>query len=179
MIKFLQNKEELIAKQVEWLFYIIPLKNLRHTENVDFKMVPFFEDFNWIDIVKHEPGAMSPGKVDWQWNHWYMHPYQEDNLLTLSGNRFVELYTKEHWKIEKLEISNERIKWNWEIIFEGQAILWWYEHVFHRNYSPEWSISMNFAMRKPGFDLDTEFNIYDLDIETWEFSVARVWKMDQ
>jgi hypothetical protein len=152
---------------------------LRHTENVDFKMIPLFENFNGIDLVKHEPWAMSPGKVDWFWNHWYMHPYQEDNLLTFTWNRFVELYTKEHWKIEKFEISNENVKWNGEVVYVWQAILWWHEHVFHRNYSPNWSISMNFAYRKPGFDIDTEFNIYNLDTDTWEYSVARIWKLDQ
>lgn len=179
MIKHLQNKEELIIKQIKWLFYIIPLKSLRHTENVDFKSVPLFEDFNWIDIVKHEQWAVSPWKVEWQWNHWYMHPFQEDNLLTLSWNRFVEVYTKEHWKIEKFEISNERITWNWEVVLEWQWILWWPEHVFHRNYSPNWSTSMNFAYRKTGFNIDTEFNIYDLNTDTWEYSVARIWKLDQ
>jgi hypothetical protein len=38
---------------------------------------------------------------------------------------------------------------------------------------------MNFAVRNNKFDLDTEFNIYDLDVHTWEFEVARIWKLDQ
>lgn len=178
-MKFLQKKEDLIIKGIKWLFYIIPLTKLRHTNRVDFKAIPFFEDFNWIDIVEHDPGAMSPWKVDWEWNHWYMHPYQEDNLLTFQWNRFVELYTKEHWKIEKFEISNDRIKWNWEIVYEWQAILWWDTWVFHRNYSPEGSVSINLAYRKDGFDIDTEFNIYDLNTDTWDYSIARVGKLDQ
>ncbi len=179
MIKALQNKENLIIKEIKWLFYIIPLNNMRHTEKVDFKTIPLFEDFNWIDLVKHDSGAVSPWKVNWKWNHWYMHKYQEDNLLTISGNRFVELYTKKHWKIEIFEISNDKIKWNNEVIFEWQWILWWPENVFHRNYSPNWSISINFAYRKSGFDIDTEFNIYNLDTETWNYSIARIWKLDQ
>lgn len=178
-MKFLQSKEELITKKIDGLFYIIPLKNLRHTNRVDFKAIPFFEDFNGIDIVNHEPGAMSPWQVEWQWSHWYMHPYQEDNLLTFQWNRFVELYTKEHWKVEKFEISNERILWNWELVYEWQAILWWPVNVFHRNYSPNGSISINLAYRTPWFDIDTEFNIYNLDTETWEYSVARIGKLDQ
>jgi hypothetical protein len=47
-----------------------------------------------------------------------MHNGQEDNLITLHGNRFVELYTKEHGKIESFEISHERIKWNGKVILE-------------------------------------------------------------
>ncbi|MDD2871889.1 MAG: hypothetical protein PHS49_07915 [Candidatus Gracilibacteria bacterium] len=178
-MKFLQSKEELITKKIDGLFYIIPLKNLRHTNRVDFKAIPFFEDFNGIDIVNHEPGAMSPGQVEGQGSHWYMHPYQEDNLLTFQGNRFVELYTKEHGKVEKFEISNERILWNGELVYEGQAILGWPVNVFHRNYSPNGSISINLAYRTPGFDIDTEFNIYNLDTETGEYSVARIGKLDQ
>jgi hypothetical protein len=55
MLKALQEKEDMIVEKISGLFYIIPLKNLRHTENVDFKMIPLFENFNGIDLVKHEP----------------------------------------------------------------------------------------------------------------------------
>jgi hypothetical protein len=51
--------------------------------------------------------------------------------------------------------------------------------VFHRNSSPEWSVSMNFAVRTSKFNIDTEFNIYTLDTSTWSYEVARLWKLDQ
>jgi len=179
MKETIHNKDSDIIKKIEWLFHIIPLKRLRHTENVDFDIMSFAWEFNWIDIVKHNPWARSPGNASGKENLWYMHPHQEDNMITLNGTRFVELYTKEHWKIEKFEISHEYIKWNWKIVLEWDGILWWPTNVFHRNYSPEGSVSMNFAMRSDEFNIDTEFNIYDLDINTWENSVVRIWKLDQ
>lgn len=179
MEKAIHNKNDKIIKKVEGLYHVIPLQKLRHTENVDFEVMSFFEEFNWIDIVTHQPWARSPWKVNEKWNHWYMHPSQEDNMITLSWNRFVELYTKAHWKIETFEISHERIKLNWEIVLEWPWILGWPTWVFHRNYSPEGSVSINFAVRWSHFNLDTEFNIYDLNINTWEVHIARIWKLDQ
>jgi hypothetical protein len=179
MKKTIHNKCDQISEMVEWLFHVIPFKQLRHTENVDFEVMSFFEEFNWVDIVKHESWARSPWAINWEWDYWYMHPHQEDNLITLNGNRHVELYTKEHWKIEHFEISYEWIKRNWKTILDWPWILGWPVNVFHRNYSPEWSISMNFAVRSDDFDIDTEFNIYDLNSETWEYSVAREGKLDQ
>ena len=178
-MKNIHGRDSEIIKKIEWLFHIVPLKKLRHTENVDFDIMSFAWEFNGIDIVKHKPGARSPGNANWKENLWYMHKHQEDNLITLHGNRFIELYTKEHWKVERFEISHECIKWNWEVILEWDWILWWPTNVFHRNYSPDWSISMNFAMRNNEFDIDTEFNIYDLNTKTWEYDVVRVGKLDQ
>ena len=179
MDKNIHEKNDKIVKKVEGLYHIIPMKQLRHTENVDFEVMSFFEEFNWVDIVKHESWARSPGSVNWEWDYWYMHPAQEDNLITLHGNRYVELYTKEHWKVERFEISYDRVKLNWEIIHEWPAILGWPTGVYHRNYSPEGSISMNFAVRSEKFDLDTEFNIYDVNTEFWEVRTVRLWKLDQ
>ena len=179
MDNFVHNKNKEIIKKVEGLFHIIPLKRLRHTNKVDFDIMSFYDEFNGIDIVTHEPWARSPWTV-WDKNElWYMHKWQEDNLITLSGNRYVELYDMDNKKVERFEISHEIIKHNWEIIHEGPAILWWPTNVFHRNYSPEGSVSMNFAVRTNKFDLDTEFNIYELNTNNWEYEVIRIGKLDQ
>lgn len=175
----MHEKNNDIVKKIEWLFHIIPLKKLRNTKNVDFSSIPMYKELNWIDVVRHLPWAQSPWSAWWKDNLWYMHMWQEDNLITLSWYRFVELYTKEHWKIEKFEISHDYIKWNWEIVLDWPWILWWPTWVFHRNYSPEGSISMNLAIRNNVFNLDTEFNIYDLNLENWEYIVQRLWKLDQ
>jgi hypothetical protein len=66
-----------------------------------------------------------------------MHTGQEDNLVTLHGSRDVELYTKEHGKVEKFQVSPQQIKWNGEVVFDGPAIIGWPTEVFHRNSSPE------------------------------------------
>ena len=108
-----------------------------------------------------------------------MHNGQEDNLVTFSGTRFVELYNKEHWVIEKFEVSHAQIKLNGEVILDRAGILGWPTWVFHRPYSPEWSVSMNFAVRNDTFDIDTEFNIYDVDTTTGAYEVVRLGKLDQ
>jgi hypothetical protein len=108
-----------------------------------------------------------------------MHPWQEDNLITLCGNRIVEIYNPNTKQIEQFDISHERIKHNWKIIHEWPAILWWNINIFHRNHSPEWSVSQNFAVRDNNFNIDTEFSIYKLDLESWEYEVARIGKLDQ
>ncbi|MDD3145149.1 MAG: hypothetical protein PHV23_03465 [Candidatus Gracilibacteria bacterium] len=179
MSRNIHEKNEEIVKKIQGLFHIIPLKKLRNTDKVDFDVMSLYQEFNGIDIVTHEPGAKSPGSAGGKENLWYMHTGQEDNLITLSGNRYVELYTKNHGKIERFEISHNRIKWNGEIVLEGPGILGWPTGVFHRNYSPEGSVSMNFAVRDDKFNLDTEFNIYDLDVETGKFKVQRLGKLDQ
>ena len=168
-----------IVKKVEGLFHIIPLEVLRKTENVDFNIMPLLPEFNGIDVVTHWPGAHSPWDVWEKTNLWYMHTGQEDNLVTLHGSRNVELYTKKHGKIEKFEISHKQIKWNGEVVFDGPAVLGWPTNVFHRNSYPEGSVSMNFAVRTSNFNLDTEFNIYDVDTTTGEYEVVRLGKLDQ
>lgn len=168
-----------IIKEIPGLFHIVPLERLRHTDKVDFDIIPVFDWLTWMDMVTHFPWASSPWSVWSKSNLWYMHNWQEDNLLTISWVRFVELYTKEHWKIEKFEISKDFIKWNGEVVLEGHWILGWPPKVFHRNYSPEGSVSINLAVRNEKFDIDTEFNIYDLDLNTWEYKVERIWKLDQ
>ena len=53
-------------------------------------------------------------------------------------------------------------------------------NVFHRIKSgPEGSKSLNFAVRYEGFDIRTNFNIYDLDVDSGEYSVAREGHKDQ
>jgi hypothetical protein len=38
---------------------------------------------------------------------------------------------------------------------------------------------MNFAVRNDTFDIDTEFNIYDVDTTTGAYEVVRLGKLDQ
>jgi len=179
MANYLSEEKESIVASQPGVWYIIPIKKLRETTSVEFDAFPLFREINWIDIVRHEPGARSPSLPDGDHDVWYMHPGQEDNLITLCGNRIVELYNPNTKSIEVFEISHERIKLNWELLHEGPAILWWNIDIFHRNHSPEWSVSQNFAVRDDKFNLDTEFSIYKLNTETGEYKVARVWKLDQ
>lgn len=165
---------------IENLCFILPLNTLRTTPNVDFYSVEgVFEGLAGIDLVVHEKGGKSPtiaGDDTW---YWYMHTDQEDKLVVHSGRRMVELYSIAHGQVERFEVSPNAIFHNGEQIFEGAAILGWGEDVFHRVHSPDGSISTNYATRSAGFDIDTNFNIYNLDPETGDFSVARIGAEDQ
>lgn len=174
-------RDDLISLKTEGLFHIVPFELLRKTPSVDFHSVPFSPSFNGMDRVIHQQGAVSPGAVGEVARPWYMHPWQEDNLITLHGRRIVELYHPTHGKIETFEMHPDHIKWNGEIVLEGPGILGWPIGVFHRNSSPfeGGSVSCNLAVRFENFNVDTEFNIYDLDLEKNEAKMIRLGALDQ
>jgi len=166
-----------IFKEVKGLYKIIPLTPFRKTPGVIFDIVPHeaFPRIDGIDRVIHQGGAISPGAVGEVEFPWYMHPHQEDYFLVLQGTRFTDIYTPEHGVVESFEISPQMIKQNNEVVFDGPAMLVWTCSVFHRIRSSEknGSISMNFAARYEGFDIKTNFNIYDVDIEKGTYQVIR------
>lgn len=162
------------------IFKIIPAKEFRNTDKVQFHFLPVLENLKGIDLVRHQPNATSPGAVGDVKHPWYMHPGQTDNLIVFHGKRIVELYSKEHGKMETLEVTPETITHNGKVLYEGPAILSWPTHVFHRvNSGEEGSYSLNFAVRDENFDIDTEFNIYDLNTETGKYKVLREGFKDQ
>lgn len=164
----------------EGLYQIIPLEVLRRTKSVYFDNIPIIEGLSAIDRVIHEPHAFSPGSIGEVSRPWYMHPHQDDNLLVLFGTRIVELYTKEHGKVETFEVTPQEVRMNGEVIFEGAALFGWPPYVFHRVESKEQgSASLNFARHFEGFDIKTNFTIYDLDTETGAYRVIREGHLDQ
>lgn len=172
-------KNDEIIEKIDWLFHIIPFTLLRHTNGVDFHSIPFIENINGMERVVHWKWAKSPWKV-WEIEEWwYMHPSQEDNLITLEWVRIVELYTPKHWKIEVFEISPDYIKLNWILVLNWPGILGWPTWVFHRNSSINGSVSMNLWIRFKWFNIDTEFNIYDVDFVNKKIKVIRKWNLDQ
>ena len=179
MANYLSEETDSIIASEPGVWYIRNNEKLRETTSVEFDAFPLFREINGIDIVTHEPGARSPSLPNGDYDVWYMHPGQEDNLITLCGDRIVELYNPNTNKIETFEISHKRISHNWKVIHEWPAILGWNIDIFHRNHSPKWSVSQNFAVRDDKFNIDTEFSIYKLNIDTGEYKVARVWKEDQ
>ena len=162
------------------IFKIIPAKEFRNTDNVQFHFLPVFENLKGIDLVRHKPNATSPGAVGSVERPWYMHPHQTDNLIVFQGKRIVDLYSEEHGRPEVFEVTPELITHNGEVISTGPAILSWATRVFHQVVSgPEGSLSMNFAVRDEHCGLDTEFNIYDLDTKTGKHEVIRAGFKDQ
>lgn len=171
-----------IVREIKDFFKVIKLKEFRRTEGVKFDimiktMVPKVDA---IDRVLHKGSAISPGSVGKVEKTWYMHPYQEDNIMVLDGKRNIELYMPEHGKIEKFVITPDYISHNGEVIVEGGGIITWSTNVFHRIESgEEGSASINLATHHQGFDIKTNFNIYDLDIETGDYELLREGQEDQ
>jgi len=175
---------DFIFEEVKGLYRIIPLKILRRTEKVLFDIVPvksFSENIGAVDRVIHESGAVSPGSVGNVKRPWYMHTHQDDNLIVLAGERDVEIYTKEHGRIEFFTVTPQQILKNGEIFYDKPAMLVWPRGVFHRIKSSDkhGSASINFAVHYDGFDIKTNFHIYDLNIDTGEYHIIREGHLDQ
>jgi hypothetical protein len=172
-----------IIEAVEDLYRVIPLKVLRRTEGVDFDNVPLeaIDRIDAIDRVIHLHGAISPGSVGDVARPWYMHTHQADNLAVLHGARYVDLYTPKHGKVEKFVVTPDRIEHNGRLLTDRAALLVWPTCVFHRIESDGkvGSASINFAAHYDGFDIRTNFSIYDVDTETGEYEVVRDGYKDQ
>lgn len=173
-------KENLL--EVKGLYKVVDLIRFRETKGVRFDIMPkkLLKDVSGVDRVIHESNAVSPGSISGVERPWYMHPHQGDNLLVLHGERHVDLYSVEHGRVESFVVTNNEIYKNGELLFKGPAMLVWPPYVFHRVESKEQgSASLNFAYRTNEFDVDHNFSIYDVDVETGEYEVVRLGKEDQ
>ncbi len=166
---------------VDGLYRATGLRTYRKTAGVLFDAVPMggFESIQAIDRVLHDRGAYSPGSVEGVERPWYMHAGQEDNLVVLAGFRDVELYRD--GRLVRFRVTPERIEKDGAVLSDRPAMLSWPTYVYHRIVSsPEkGSASINLAVRHPWFNLRTEFNIYDLNLETGRSRVAREGHLDQ
>jgi hypothetical protein len=161
---------------------IIPLKPFRKTPGVSFDLVPMelLPRIDGIDRVIHQHSAVSPGPVGEVSHPWYLHAHQEDNLIVLAGKRMVDVYSTEYGRVEHFDVEPERIWRDGEVVCDQPAMLVWPVNVFHRIVSGEsGSASLNFAVRHSGFDVRTNFSIYDLDTVTGEYRVIREGWKDQ
>jgi hypothetical protein len=169
-------------EKVDHLFEIVHLKRFRETKGVIFDVLTkdLLEPVSGIDRVIHLSNAVSPGKIGDVNRPWYMHKHQSDNLLVLHGERHIDLYTKEHGKVEKFIVTPTSIYRNSVLICDIPGMLIWPPNVFHRVESKEkGSASINFAYREDGFDVKDNFDIYDLDTQTGEYKVIRQGFKDQ
>lgn len=171
-----------VAREVPGLYRIIRFRPLRRTEGVAFDLLPVHGvmQIDSVDRVMHGPGAFSPGSVGAVVRPWYMHPHQDDHLIVLHGRRDVEIYTPAHGRVERFVAEPDRIEMNGELLCDGPAALVWPRGVFHRIISREQgSASLNLATHYEGFDLNTNFNVYDLDVATGQFECIREGRLDQ
>ena len=167
---------------IKGLYEIIELIHFRETPGVNFDIVPksILEEVKGVDRVIHSSYAISPGPVGEIKRPWYMHTCQSDHLIVLHGKRYVDLYSEEHGQIEHFVVSPDKIYKNGELLCDVPAVLSWPPYVFHRIESKkEGSASMNFAFRFEGYDVKTNFSIYDLDIQNKTYREIRKGDADQ
>lgn len=169
--------------EVPGLFKAVPLKPYRKTKGVLFDRIPI-EDLGpiaAIDRVLHDHGAFSPGSVGPVERPWYFHQNQEDNLIVLAGFRDVELFSPTAGPAVQFRISAERIEKDGRLFLDEPVRLSWPTRVFHRIISSpdQGSASINLAVRHAGFDIRTNFSIYDLDLRTGESRIVRAGHLDQ
>jgi hypothetical protein len=164
------------------MYRLIPLRQLRRTAGVIFdEIVPSdIPVISGIDRVIHKANGISPGPCEGVHRPWYMHPGQEDNLLVLQGERFVDIYCPKLKKKESFIITPDKVYKNEKLYCDQPSMIVWPSGIFHRIISgSEGSISVNFATRTTDFDLANNFNIYDLDTETGAYRVIRDGALDQ
>jgi len=174
---------EAIVEQVDRVYTILRLFRLRETPGVSFdvlqgRVVPCLDG---VDRVVHQAGALSPGPVGKVERPWYMHPGQDDHLLVLAGKRYVDLYSPILQRVVSFEVEPDRIVREGVLVCDTACLLAWNRGVFHRIRSDAalGSRSVNLATHYPEFDIDTNFSIYDLDVETGAFRVLRQGAADQ
>jgi len=171
-----------VITEKEGLYRLVKLKLFRKTPGVVFDLYPLetIPHIDAIDRVLHERSAVSPGPVGDVERPWYMHTHQADNLIVLHGQRTVELFSKIHGKIETFVVTPNKIYHNDKLLFDGGAVLGWPPLVFHRIVSGEQgSASINLAVHSEGFDIRTNFNVYDLDVASGNFRTVRKGFEDQ
>jgi hypothetical protein len=165
-----------VIREIPGVYRIVALKLFRRTAGVTFDIVPLdlFPKIDAIERVIYEGNASSPARIGDVVRPWFMHPAQEDHIVVLQGARKVDLYHPSVGKIETFIVTPHEIAHNNQVVFRGGAILSWSAGVFHRIMSDEkGSASFNFVVRLDGFDKNTLYNIYDLDVKTGEHHVIR------
>jgi hypothetical protein len=172
-----------VIDEVPGLYRVIAFKLLRQVEGVVFNSIPTaaFPRLDALDHVIHVGGARSPASVGGVERPWYMHPHQDDHLVVFHGTRHVDIYTPAHGRVESFVCRPHRVEKNGEVIHDGEAMVVWPHGVFHRIVSDEveGSASLNFAVHHDGFDIRTNFSVYDVNTETGGCRVIREGHLDQ
>ena len=109
-----------------------------------------------------------------------MHRGQDDNLMVLQGTRYIDVYNPKSKDKASFIVTPDRVYKNDKLYYDGPAMVVWPAGIFHRIISgSEGSISINISTRTDDFDLKDNFDIYDLDTKTGEYSVIKNGIEDQ
>lgn len=132
------------------MFELISYTRFRDTPSVRFFDITIGTS-NARDLVIHEGPAVSPNNTQDGFWQFYMHPHQEDNLLSLTGGRTFYLVNFS-WKVPfhmvRLDARGDILR-----IPPG---------TFHRSVSDlHGSTVLNQAVRSPTTTLEREFRVYN------------------
>ena len=168
------------------LYRLVPLRTLRHTSGVKFhEIVPSdIPKIHGIDRVIHGPNSISPGPIEDSTppikRPWYMHTGQDDNLMVLQGTRYVDIFNPKTKEKASFIVTPDKIYKNDKLYYDGPAMVVWPAGIFHRIISgSEGSISLNFSTRTKKFDINNNFNIYDLNKYSGEYRLLKDGADDQ
>jgi hypothetical protein len=132
------------------MFELLSYKKFRDTPSVQFFDITIATS-NVRDLVYHDGPATSPNNTDagaWQ---FYLHPNQEDNLLSLTGGRtffLVNFSWDNPFHIVRLDANSK--------------ILRIPPNTFHRSISdPDGSLVLNQAVRTAKATVKSEFRVYN------------------
>jgi len=174
------------------LYRLIPLRILRRTSGVKFdEIVPsdIPNKISGIDRVIHKENSISPGPVEVSTSGystslikrpWYMHKGQDDNLMVLQGTRYIDVYNPNNKEKASFIVTPDKVYKNDKLYYDGPAMVVWPAGIFHRIISgSEGSISINISTRTEEFNLEDNFDIYDLDTNSGEYNVIKKGIEDQ
>tara|TARA_Y100000592_G_C5392712_1_gene279064 strand:+ start:354 stop:950 length:597 start_codon:yes stop_codon:yes gene_type:complete len=173
------------------LYRLIPLRVLRRTSGVKFdEIVPSdIPKISGIDRVIHKPNSISPGPIEVNTSGystslikrpWYMHTGQDDNLMVLQGTRYIDVFNPNTKEKASFIVTPDKVYKNDKIYYDGPAMIVWPAGIFHRIISGnEGSISINISTRTEDFNINNNFNIYNLDTNTGEYEVIKKGIQDQ
>ena len=168
------------------LYRLIPLRVLRRTSGVKFdEIVPSdLPLISGIDRVIHKPNSISPGPLEDVIppvkRPWYMHPSQHDNLMVLQGTRYIDVFNPNTKEKASFIISPDKVYKNEKLYYDGPAMIVWPAGIFHRIISgDQGSISINMSTRTKNFNLNDNFNIYDLNVYSGEYTILKEGIEDQ
>ncbi|MEO0988086.1 MAG: redox protein [Cyanobacteria bacterium J06639_14] len=132
------------------MFELLSFERFRDTPSVQFFNITV-QDSNARDLVFHDGPAVSPNNTAMGAWQFYLHPNQEDNLLSVSGGRTFHLVNFS-WQYPFHEV---RLDANSHILRIPPG-------TFHRSVSdPNGSLVINQAVRTQQATVESEFRVYN------------------
>ena len=100
--------------------------------------------------------------------------------MVVQGTRYIDIYCPKRKEKASFIVTPDKIFKNDKLYYDGPAMIVWPAGIFHRIISgEEGSISINFAFSQKEFSLEDNFNVYNLNIHSGEYSILKDGSDDQ